>query len=57
MLKVWSDRITNAELLAKWGDPESLGTRLQHRRLVWLRHVTGMEASRMLKQLLFGTLL
>ncbi len=56
-LKVWSDRITNAELLAKWGDPESLGMKLQRRRLEWLGHVARMEESRMPKQLLFGTLL
>ena len=53
----WAEHISSAELLALWGDTETIEEKLDHRRMEWLGHVAGMEDSRMPRQVLFDTFL
>ena len=55
--RAWAEHISNAELLALWGDTDTIEEQLAHRRLEWLGHVARMEDSRMPRQVLFGTFL
>ena len=56
---VWSDRITNTQVLAIWNDTKQgdIPTRLLRRRMEWLGHVARMDDDRTPRQLLFGSLL
>ena len=55
--RAWAEHISNAELLALWGDTETIEEKLAHRRLEWLGYVARMEDSRMPRQVLFGAFL
>ena len=44
--RAWAEHISNAVLLALWGDTETIEEKLAHRRLEWLGHVARMEDSR-----------
>ena len=52
----WDDHITNHQLRVRWGDPDTIRTKVERRRLEWLGHVARMEDHRLPKQVLFGTL-
>ena len=52
---VWQDRISNAVLLDRWGDSQSMEHRIRRRRLEWLGHMARMEDDRIPKALLFGS--
>eukprot|EP00117_Sycon_ciliatum_P033834 scpid60765/ scgid25947/ len=56
---VWSDRITNTQVLAIWNDTkqDDIPTRLLRRRMEWLGHVARIDDDRTPRQLLFGSLL
>ena len=52
---VWQDRISNAVLLDRWGDSQSMEHRIHRCRLEWLGHMARMEDDRIPKALLFGS--
>ena len=52
----WDDHITNHQLRVRWGDPDTIRTKVEYYRLEWLGHVARMEEHRLPKQVFFGTL-
>ena len=56
---IWSDRITNTQVLAIWNDTkqDDIPTRLLRRWIVWLGHIARMDDDCTPRQLLFGSLL
>ena len=53
----WSERITMAEVRRRWGDEETVGEKIQKRRLEWLGHLARMLDHRLPKVMLFSWLL
>ena len=51
--QAWAEHISNAELLALWGDTETIEEKLAHCRLELFEHVARMEDSRMPRHVLF----
>ena len=61
MLKItnqqqWEQRITSESVRKKWGDPETITSKVTRRRLEWLGHVARMPDDRIPKKILFGWL-
>ena len=52
----WSERITMAEVRRRWGDGETVGEKIQKRRMEWLGHLARMPDYRLPKVMLFSWL-
>ena len=52
----WTEKITMAELRRRFGDKETVGEKIQRRRLEWLGHLARMPEHRVPKSVLFGWL-
>ena len=52
----WEQRITSESVRKKWGDPETITSKVTRRRLEWLGHVARMPDDRIPKKILFGWL-
>ena len=52
----WSERITMAEVRRRWGDEETVGEKIQKRRMEWLGHLARMPDHRLPKVMLFSWL-
>ena len=52
----WELHITSAMTRPQWGDPDTVSTKVQKRRLEWLGHLARMPDYRLPKKVLFGWL-
>ena len=52
----WSEHITMAEVRRRWGDEETVGEKIQKRRMEWLGHLARMPDHRLPKVMLFSWL-
>ena len=52
----WEQRISSATVRERWGDVETITTKLMHRRLEWLGHLARMPDQRLPKMCLFSWL-
>ena len=53
----WEQHITSESVREKWGDPETISSKVIKSRLEWLGHVARMPDYRIPKKILFGWLL
>ena len=52
----WSQRITMAEVRRRWGEEETVGKKIQKRRMEWLGHLARMPDHSLPKVMLFSWL-
>ena len=52
----WEMRITSTSIRERWGDLETMATKVGKRRIEWLGHLARMSNARLPKRILFGWL-